>query len=353
MFDALGAWDGQGIVVHRDRPSGGWFLIGIHDTTLGPAAGGTRMKIYPSLDDAVMDVQRLAVGMTRKSAIAGLPFGGGKAVLALPMLPTGMDRRDLLLRYADLVESLRGTFVTATDVGTTSEDMDVIGERTRFVFAKTVAAGGSGSSGVPTARGVRHAIAAALRDAFGTAQVRGRTIAIQGLGSVGGHLAELLAQDDARLVVADVDPDRARDVAHRVGATVVDPATILMAECDVLAPCALGGILDSVTIDRLRCRVVAGAANNQLTEPADAERLGERGILYAPDYVINAGGAIGIIGKELLGWDDHVLEERLVGIGRTLATVFDSARRLGIPTAEAAERLAAERIHDARSARAA
>jgi leucine dehydrogenase len=353
MFERLGDWDGQGIVVHRDEPSGGWFLIGVHDTVLGPAAGGTRMKAYSSLDDAVLDVQRLAAGMTRKSAIAGLPFGGGKAVLALPTIPTGPERRDLLLRYGDLVDSLRGAFVTATDVGTTSEDMDVIGERTRFVFAKTQGAGGSGSSGVPTARGVRHGIAAALRHAFGEGDVRGLTVAIQGMGSVGAHLAGLLARDGARLLVADTNTRLAHEVAARVGATVVDPTEILASDCDVLAPCALGGILDSMTIDRLRCRIVAGSANNQLMEPADAERLGSRGILYAPDYVINAGGAIGIIGMELLGLDDDALEDRLVGIGRTLSTVFDSARRHGVTTADAAERLAAERIRDARRARAA
>ena len=220
-FEQLGDWDGQGIVVHRDQASGSWFLIALHDTTLGPAAGGTRMRTYPDIGDAVVDAQRLAAGMTRKLAIAGLPFGGGKGVIAVPAVPTGPQRQELLLRWGELVQTLRGTFITATDIGTTPEDMDVVGQRTGSVMGRTERAGGSGSSGAPTARGVRHAMLAALDHAFGSSDPLGRTVAIQGLGSVGAHLAALLAGDGAQLILADVDGERAREVAASTPSGVV------------------------------------------------------------------------------------------------------------------------------------
>jgi len=229
-------------------------------------------------------------------------------------------------------------------MNTSPEDMDVIGERCRSVFGRTEAAGGSGSSAPSTALGVYHGIRAAVPFAFGDDSLEGRTVLIQGVGAVGRILAEALASDGARLIVSDIDDVRAREAADAVGAGVVPAADAITTECDVLSPCATGGVLSAETIPRLRCRIVAGAANNQLETPEDAERFAEHGILYAPDYVVNAGGIIQLASLEMLDEDEAKRDARVEGIASTLADVLERAAREGVSTGTAAEHMAAERL---------
>ena len=347
MFeDLLRGWDGEEVCLRFDEPSGAWMFVCVHSTILGPAMGGTRMKVYPTAHDALHDGLRLARGMTLKQAAAGLPFGGGKAVLAVPAIPArGTEgRRKLLLRYADLVEAMGGTYVTAADMNTGPPDLDVIGERTPHVMGRSPERGGSGDSGPGTAVGVFHGIRAAVRHAFGDADLAGRTVLIQGVGSVGGRLASLLRDAEATLILADVDEERAGDLASELGATTVHAGEEIATPCDVFSPCATGGVLNEDTIPRLACRVVAGAANNQLATDEDGERLAAASILYAPDYVTNAGGVIHLAGFETLGWDDAEMAARLADIGATLTEIFEDAEREGISTAAAADRLARRRI---------
>ena len=338
--ELLRRWDGEHAVARYDAETGTWMLVCIHSTRLGPAMGGTRMRVYSDPAEALQDGLRLAGGMTRKLAVLGLPCGGGKAVLAVPAVPTGDERRRILERYAELVDSLGGTFVTGPDMNTGEADMDVIGDRTAHVFCRSVGNGGSGDPSVHTALGVFHGIRATLAHAFGSDDPAGRTVLVQGAGAVGGKLAGLLAEAGANVLVSDVDEERAR----ATGAPTVPPEAALETECDVYSPCALGATLNGDSIPKLRCRVVAGGANNQLATPEDGELLRAQGILYAPDYVINGGGALHGIGLEHLGWDAERLEREVAAIGDTLARIYVESDTEGIPTHEAAERLAAERL---------
>jgi leucine dehydrogenase len=342
--DLLPAWGGEEVVVRFDEPSATWMFVCVHSTVLGPGAGGTRMKVYAEPRDALRDGLRLSSAMTSKNAMAGLPLGGGKAVLAVTEIPAGEGRHDLFLRYGDLVESLHGTYRTACDMNTSSADMDIVGERSSFVFAKSEAAGGSGTSAPATAVGVFNGLRAAVAHAFGDDDLGGRVVAVQGVGAVGEPIARELVEHGARLVVTDVDDVRAKELAQELDAETAGTEEIYDAECDVFAPCATGAVLSAGTIPRLRCRVIAGAANNQLAEPEDADRLAERGILYAPDYVVNAGGMIHLASLELLGEDVAARDERLRGIGDTLAEVFALAERRGISTAAAADAIVEERL---------
>lgn len=348
MFeDLLRDWDGEFVATRFDGSSDAWMFVAVHSTALGPGFGGTRMKVYPRPEDALRDVLRLSSAMTWKNALAGIDFGGGKSVLAVPGIPRGDARTALLGRYADLVRSLGGSYVTACDMNTSERDMDVVGERCPHVMGRSVAAGGSGTSAPDTALGVFHGIRSALAHAFGAPDLAGRTVAIQGAGAVGAPLARLLAEAEASLVVADVDRGRAEALASEVGATVVDADEILGAGCDVFSPCATGGVLNADTIARLRCSIVAGAANNQLAEPRDADRLAERGILYAPDFVVNAGGVLHLAGYERLGWSPEEMAARLAGVGGTLERVLELAAAEGISPQAAAMALARERVEAA------
>ena len=344
--ELVGAWDGEQVVVHHDEPTSSWMFIGIHNTALGPAMGGTRLKSYATAEEALDDVLRLSNAMTWKHAAAGLPYGGGKAVLAVPDVPARgtPERRELLLRYADLVASLHGTYVTAADMNTGEADMDTIGERTSHVLGRSKANGGSGDPGAATARGVFHGIEASVKRAFGSDDLDGRSVLVQGLGSVGSRLAEHLHDAGAALLLADVDAARATALADELGAKVVDADDVMTTECDVFSPCATGRVLTEATIPHLRCRIVAGAANNQLGVAEDGERLRAAGILFAPDYVINAGGVIHLGGYETLGWDDATMAERLEAIGETLLEIFERAGKEGISTAAAADRMARARV---------
>jgi leucine dehydrogenase len=345
VFDELiHSWDGEHVVVRFDRPTGTWIFICIHSTARGPAGGGTRMKMYPTPSDGLEDAMRLSSGMTLKMAGIDVPFGGGKAVLAIPSALDHNERRALLLRYGELVDSLGGSYRTGPDVNTTVEDMDVIAERTPYVFCRSVAHGGSGDPGPHTARGVFHGIRASVRHAFGSDDLSQRSILVQGVGDVGGRLAEQLANAGARILVSDVDSPRASTLAERIGASIVPPDDAIATECDVYAPCALGGTLNAESIPRLHCRVVAGCANNQLGELEDGDRLRLAGILYAPDFVINAGGVLHAWGREGLGLTAEQVEERHAALGDALTEIYLRAEDDGISTAEAAERIARARI---------
>ena len=337
----LAGWDGEHAVVRFDPGSAAWMFVCVHSTARGPAGGGTRMRVYPAPAEGLADAMRLSAAMTWKMAAAGMPRGGGKAVLAVPELPMGEPRRRLLRRYGELVASLGGSYRTAGDMNISPEDLDVVAETCPWVYGTTR---GGGNSGLGTARGGLHAIRATVEHVFGSPDLIGRTVLVQGAGAVGAVLARELAEAGARVLVSDVDQQR----AAATGCETVPPEHVLEAEVDVYSPCAVGGTLNGDSIPRLACRAVAGCANNQLAEPEDAERLQERGILYAPDYVVNAGGIIQLIGLEDEGWDEARLEAGLAGIGDTLRTLFAEAEADGVTPAEAADRLARRRVAEAR-----
>ena len=348
----LPSWDGELCSVRFDRETGAWFVIAVHSTRLGPASGGTRAMVYPSVGDAVADATRLAAAMTTKMAVAGLPMGGGKSVIVLPAPRAALDDdrwRRILRVHAENVQKLGGTYTTGPDIGTSSADMDVLRETTPFAFGRSVATGGPGSGAPATALGVFTAVRAAVAEAGlgdGNGGVAGLRLLVQGLGAVGARVAELAAEAGAELLVADVDPERCAAAAAR-GARVVSPAEVTRTRCDVLVPCATGGLIDARVARTLPCAVVAGAANNQLADAEAARVLTRRGIVYAPDFVANSGGAIHLVGREVLGWTEDQVTRRTLQIGRTLRRVFADARTYGITTEQAAHDLAARRLADA------
>jgi leucine dehydrogenase len=338
-------WDGEALHERVDAETGATILIALHSSRLGPASGGTRMKTYPDLEAARRDARRLSEGMTYKWAAAGFPRGGGKAVLAVPAGLAPEARDGLLRRYGSFVQELGGRFWTGADVGTSARDMDVISETgAPYIFSRTPAHGGAGDSSGWTAIGVEAGLRTTCARLFGDPSLSRRRVVVQGAGSVGGALIERLLAAGADVTFSDVDPASIRRWRDERGVRFVDPGQVFETPCDIFAPCALGGVLDATTIPRLRCRAVAGAANNQLAEPADAERLRARGILYAPDFVINAGGAIGITGQESLGWPPEKARDEVLRIGETLARVYDLAEEAGITTDAAARRIAEKRL---------
>lgn len=334
-------WDGLAVVARHDRAADAWVFIALHDPTLGTPVGGSRLKVYRTPEDGLKDAMRLAEGMTYKWAGIDFPFGGGKAVLCLSRTLPPVERRELLLRYGRLLETLNGAFKTGVDLGTTPEDMALLSGETSHVMG--IVDGESRDPGPYTALGVLSGIRACLRHLDGSADLADRTVLVQGAGDVGLPLARLLAEAGARVLVADLDADRARRVAAETGGEAVAAEEIPDTPCDVYAPCAVGGVLDPDTIPRLRCRVVAGSANNQLESESDAERLHERRILYAPDYIINAGGAIafGIMHR---GEDDEAtLRSAVERIEKSLEEIFAEAEDAGESPARAARRRA-ERV---------
>jgi len=336
----LTGWDGEHVVIRHDAESGAWMFVGVHSTVLGPALGGTRMRAYGSPAGGLADALRLAGAMTRKAAAAGLPRGGGKGVLAVPELPAGERRRTLLRRYGELVDSLGGSYRTAGDMNIGPADLDAVAETCRWVYGTSR---GAGDSGRGTARGVLHAIQATLEHVFGSPELAGRTVLVQGCGAVGSLLARGLADGGARVLVSDVDESR----AAATGCETVPPEHALETEVDLYSPCAVGGTLSQESIPHLACRAVAGAANNQLAEPGDAERLHARGILYVPDYVVSAGGIVQLAGVEDEDWDEERLEQGLAAIGDTVRSLLHEADLEAIAPVEAAERLVQRRLAEA------
>lgn len=346
MQTLLREWDGETVILRYDQPSGAWIFIAVHSTRLGPAVGGTRMKPYTDAREALQDAMRLSAGMTYKLAVSGLPFGGGKAVIAIPVDFDGQSRPALLRCYGALVRQLGGLYSTAPDVGTSSADMDIIAETgAPYVFGRTPTAGGSGSSGPATALGVFAGIQVACEYLFGEASLKGRRVLVQGVGSVGGKLVEHLDAAGAEVLFNDVDGDVIRRFRDELGYEFVPGEALYGTACDVFAPCALGGVLNTETIPQLKCRVIAGGANNQLATPGDAQRLLERGILYAPDYVVNLGGAMAGLGMETQGWTRERAEKEVVErVREALRHIFEVAAARGITTEAAAWQIAEERL---------
>jgi len=339
-------WDGETVILHFDHPTGAWIIIAVHSTRLGPATGGTRMKHYSTLNDAVGDALKLAKGMTYKFAVPGLPLGGGKAVINLPESFDQSSRPDLLRRYGSLIKQLGGLYYTGSDVGTSSSDMDIIAETgAPYVFSRTPSAGGAGSSGPFTAIGVFAGIQVACEHLYGEPSLKGRKVLVQGTGSVGGTLIDLLVDADADVLFSEVDEVQIKHYRDDKGLNFVPVEEVFVTECDVFSPCALGGVLNSVTISMLKCRAVVGGANNQLTEPEDGERLQKAGVLYAPDYVVNVGGAMGITGMETLGWSKVQAEKNVTETVReTLHQVFSLVESENITPEVAAQSIADERL---------
>ncbi|MFD1950128.1 Leu/Phe/Val dehydrogenase [Sphingomonas arantia] len=337
-WDYLDYDDHEGLHFFRDRASGLTAVIAIHSTTLGPAAGGTRYWAYDDAELAVTDVLRLSRGMSYKNAMAGLPLGGGKAVI----LADGARGKspELLAAFGRAVDSLGGRYVTAEDVGITLADMVAVREQTRFVSGLPAEGGAAGGDPGPfTAQGIFLGIEAAVRRRL-KRDLDGVHVAIQGVGSVGGGLARRLAARGAKLTLADVDADRAARLAEELGGRAVAAADILRVEADVVSPNALGAILDEATIAGLSAPIVAGGANNQLETPADGGRLQARGILYAPDYVINAGGIMSV-GVEYLGQGDRdAVEARIAAIPERLNAIWDESDASGDSAAAVSDRMA-------------
>ena len=322
-----------------DRESGLCGLIAVHSTHLGPGAGGVRFWHYAEPADAIADVLRLSRGMSYKNAMAGLPLGGGKAVI----LADGEHRKTpaMLAAYGRAVEGLGGRYVTAEDVGMSVQDMVAISGQTRFVAGLPAGEGEvGGDPGPHTSYGVYLGVRAAAKRALGKESLAGLHLAIQGAGSVAGGLARLAAADGARISIADIDASRAQALADEVGGSVVSPDEILFLEADILSPNALGAILDADTVPRLRAPVVAGGANNQLATPADGDRIHQRGILYAPDYVINAGGIINVSTEFLGDGDAAVVRERIEGIPGRLDRIWDESVATGRNPAAVADDMA-------------
>jgi leucine dehydrogenase len=333
------------VVFVNDAPSGLRAIIAIHDTTLGPALGGTRMWNYAGEDDALNDVLRLSKAMTYKASLAGLDLGGGKGVILGD--PHRDKTPDLFRAYGRAVNTLGGRYITAEDVGTTPEDLAQVMQETRWLVGKPPEVGGSGDSAPATGFGVYQGMRACAREAFGDASLAGRTVAIQGFGKVASNLAGYLKKEGARIIACDVFGPSAERAQREFGAEIVEPSRILDAACDILAPCALGGVLNKDTIPHLRCRVVCGGANNQLAEPADGDRLEQRGILYAPDYLVNAGGIINL-SFEMTRYDPEAAMNKVAGIHDTMQRVIQLSKQRGLSTSRTADLLAEERVAQAR-----
>lgn len=340
VFGLLGG-EYEQISFGHDPSCGLRSIIAVYSTARGPALGGTRMWQYSSEEDALADALRLAKAMAYKAAAANLDLGGGKAVV----MGGSEDKTPELLRaHGRHVERLGGSYITTADAGTTVADLDVIAETTRHI---TGTSRGSGDPSPVTAHGVWHGLRAVAEEAFGEPSLAGRHVVVQGVGKVGGALARMLAEEGARVTVADVREEHAKELAGELGAEVADPAEAASMPCDLLAPCALGPVVTDETLGRFRCRAIAGAANNQLATPEHGRALAAAGILYAPDYVINAGGLINVE-DELHGYDAARARRRAEGIADTLREVFAVAKADGLTPSEAADRLAEERIRAAR-----
>lgn len=347
VFEAQDFDHHETVAFFEDKASGLKAIIAIHSTALGPACGGTRMYPYANGDEALTDVLRLSRGMSYKSAMADLPLGGGKAVII------GNPRTDItkakLLAYGAAVNTLGGRYITAMDVGIGPKELPVIASATKHAAGFDQPGKTGGDSGPMTTLGTYVGLKATVKQRLGADTTKGMTVAIQGLGKVGMGLAESLHKEGAKLIVADVNGEAVKHAIDRFGATAVSTDAIVTVACDVLSPNALGAILNDETIPKLKARVVAGAANNQLARDMHGQMLKDMGVLYAPDYVINAGGIIRVAGQ-IFGWNDDEIEQRTLGIGRTLTAIFRRAELEGRTTNLIADRMAEERIAKAKTA---
>lgn len=339
IFKYMEKYGYEQLVLCHDKTSGLKGIICIHDTTLGPALGGLRMWNYANEDDAILDALRLGRGMTYKNAAAGLNIGGGKSVIIGDSKTQKTE--ELFRAFGRMVDTLGGRYITAEDVGTSVEDMEWVRLETNHC------AGLSGMSGDPspvTAYGVYVGMKAAAKTAFGSDSLKGKTVAVQGLGHVGYYLCKHLFEEGAKMIVTDINPDSVARIVKEFGATAVAPNEIYGVDCDIYSPNALGATINDETIPQFKCRVIAGGANNQLKTEAHGDQIQKLGFFYAPDYIINAGGVINVA-DELMGYNRERAMKKAAGIYDTVAKVFAIAKEQGIPTYVAADRLAEARLN--------
>lgn len=349
LFDYMEAYDYEQLVLCQDKTSGLKAIIAIHDTTLGPALGGTRMWTYATEDAAIEDALRLAKGMTYKNAAAGLDLGGGKAVIIGD--PRKDKNQEMFRVFGRYIQGLNGRYITAEDVGTTTKDMDLIHLETNFVTGTSpVTPEAAGNPSPITAYGIYNGMKAAAKEAFGSDVLEGKTIAVQGVGNVAYALCEYLHQEGAHLIVTDINKEAVKRAVENFNAKAVSPDEIYSVDCDIYSPCALGAVINDQTIPQFKAKVIAGSANNQLAEERHGDIIHELGITYAPDYVINAGGVINVA-DELAGYNKERALKKVGIIYQNLERVFEISGRDHIPTSIAANRMAEERINNARKSR--
>ncbi|QJE73569.1 Glu/Leu/Phe/Val dehydrogenase [Aerophototrophica crusticola] len=349
VFDAPDFDNHELVLFGRDADTGLSAIIAVHSTALGPACGGCRMWPYASEGEAVRDVLRLSRGMSYKNAMAGLPLGGGKSVI---IGDSRKDKSEALFRaFGQVIDSLGGRYIAAEDVGITVADVMAMGKSTKHVAGLSKGHDASGDPSPFTAYGVYLGIKAAFAHKFGNDSLKGVRVAVQGLGNVGSHLCQRLADDGAVLLVSDIHADNVKRAMDRFGAIAVDPAAIHAAEADIFAPCALGAVLDERTVPQLKAKVVAGGANNQLATDDIGELVRQAGILYAPDYVINGGGIINVSAEVTQAYDRDSVLRQVERIPHTLTDIFRRADREGRPTSAIADQMARERLSAARQTR--
>ncbi len=348
IFESLRKYDYEQLMFCQDEQSGLKAIIVIHDTTLGPALGGTRMWTYENEEAAIEDALRLARGMTYKNAAAGLNLGGGKTVIIGD--PRTDKNEEMFRAFGRFIQGLNGRYITAEDVGTTVEDMDIIHQETNFVTGNSPAFGSSGNPAPVTAYGCYVGIKAAAKEAYGSDSLEGKTVAVQGVGNVAYELCRHMHKEGAKLIVTDINKQAVNRAVEEFSATAVDPDDIYGVEADIFTPCALGSIINDETIPQLKVKVIAGSANNQLKENKHGDELHERGILYAPDYVLNAGGVINVA-DELNGYNRERAMKRVETIYHSIERVIEISKRDQIPTYLAADRMAEERIETLRKSR--
>ncbi len=351
IFNHLRIFGHQKVVFCSDMDTGLKAIIAIHDTTLGPALGGTRMWSYKTEAEALQDVLRLSRGMTYKAAITGLNLGGGKAVI----IGDGrVDKSEALMRrYGQFIKNLNGSFITAEDVGTSPKDMEYIRMETEHVTGVPKSLGGSGDPSPVTAKGVFMGIKACVKELYGNDNLTGKSVAVQGIGNVGENLVHLLREENAKVYISDINEDRLVRVAKKYGAETVANNRIFDLDIDIYAPCALGATVNTETIAKLKCAIIAGAANNQLAdEQIHGKMLLEKGIMYAPDYLINAGGLINCY-SEIAGFSKKRTMQLAENIYEATRTVLQKSKMEAIPTNEAANKIAEKRIADMRKIKAA
>ena len=348
IFNYMEEYDYEQLVFCQDKNSGLKAIIAIHDTTLGPALGGTRMWTYKTEEEAIEDALRLAKGMTYKNAAAGLNLGGGKTVIIGD--PKTDKNPEMFRAFGRYIQSLNGRYITAEDVGTTVQDMDTIHLETDYVTGISPEFGSSGNPSPVTAYGIYKGIKAATKEAFGSDALEGKTVAVQGVGNVAFTLCEHLYKEGAKLIVTDINKDSVQRAVDAFGAEAVDPDDIYGVECDIYAPCALGATINDDTIPQLKAKVIAGSANNQLKTPEHGDMIYEKGIVYAPDFVINAGGVINVA-DELNGYNESRAMKQVETIYDSLTKIFEISKRDNVPTYVAADRMAEERIESVRKSR--
>lgn len=348
MFTYMEKYDYEQLVFCQDKNSGLKAIIAIHDTTLGPALGGTRMWTYKSEAEAIEDALRLAKGMTYKNAAAGLNLGGGKTVIIGD--PKKDKSPELFRAFGRYIQGLNGRYITAEDVGTTVNDMDLIHMETDFVTGISPEFGSSGNPSPVTALGIYKGMKAAAMEAFGSDSLEGKTVAVQGIGNVAFTLCEHLHKEGANLIVTDINEAAVDRAVQAFGAKAVDPGDIYGVECDIYSPCALGATINDETIPQLKAKVIAGSANNQLKTTEHGDIIHEKGIVYAPDYVINSGGVINVA-DELNGYNATRALKNVESIYDILLKIFEISKRDNIPTYVAADRMAEERIASIKASR--